>query len=144
MGTSPLKRPAPRSARGRLREIHVEWSLYDIGVYCVVGPYDDLHGYVKWRQKRIVGLSGDRPEALYVPSTRTVAGIIWLPAVPRTARSIGTLTHEVCHAAIDLMRSTNIAVSERSQEPFCYAVGHAVAEILTALRTNPSRRSRPE
>lgn len=138
MGNSKINLPAPKFIRGKLREVKVNWDLYAIGAYCVVGPYHDLAKYAKWRQKRTVVLPPVKPEALYVPSTDKVGGIIWLPRTPRSAHALGTLVHEVGHAVIDLMGCVGVGVNKRNQEPFCYAIGHAVEVLLQELRRTRS------
>ena len=126
---------APRRVLGRLKEVSVTWETFDFMTYCVVGPHEDLDKYVRWRHHRKYNIPAKRDtDGLHFNSIPSKGSIIWLPRMPRKAKDIGTLAHEISHAVLDMVATRNIAVSTKYQEPFCYAISHGVETILMELR----------
>ena len=114
-----------------LKEILVHWEVFNFKVWCVIGAHKHLAAYIKkrhrrsYRPKRTEDLGG-----LYFTEKPGCGGILWLPTIPKTAREIGYLAHEVGHAVIDMHCTRQIELSKDNDETFCYSVAHGVTTIL--------------
>jgi hypothetical protein len=127
--------PAPRSARGRLKEIYVEWEMFNFAVFCVIGPHEDLANYIPYRHKR----SYDAPtnpdiSGLYFSALPKCDGILWLAKSPRRPAQIGYLAHEMGHAVLNLVQRAGIRVNSKTEETICYAIGHGIEQVLKGVR----------
>lgn len=49
--------------------------------------------------------------------------IIWLPCIPKISAEYGTLSHEIFHAAVAIMQSIGVSLSEESEETYAYLIG---------------------
>jgi hypothetical protein len=125
----------PKRALGRLKEIRVDWEMFNFYIHCVIGPHDDLGEYVAFRHKRgyeapaTLDLAG-----LYFNNLPKRGGILWLRTAPRTPVQIGYLAHEVGHAVMDLTRSRGFRPNGKTEETICYAIAHGVETILKGVR----------
>jgi hypothetical protein len=128
-------KPAPKSALGRLKEIRVDWEMYNFAVHCVIGPHEDLVPYVLFRHRHIYD-APRKPDiaGLYFPSLPKRGGILWLPVAPRRPAQIGYLAHEVAHAVMDLTRHASFRLNGKTEETICYAIAHGVETILKGVR----------
>jgi hypothetical protein len=131
-----MARPAPKSVRGRLQEIRVDLGMFDNGLLCVVGPYEDLPRYVAWKHESPGSASArwaNEPKGCYVHRTG-YRPVIWIPRKPRTPDEYGTLAHEALHAVRWLMQDwADIDFDHDTQEVYCHALSHCVREVLSAL-----------
>jgi hypothetical protein len=125
----------PKRALGRLKEISVDWEMFNFFIHCVIGPHEDLQLYVPFRHRRsysapaTVDLAG-----LYFCNLPKKGGILWLRSVPRTPTQIGYLAHEVGHAVMDLTRQRGFRANSKTEETICYAIAHGVETILKGVR----------
>jgi hypothetical protein len=128
-------KPAPKSALRRLKEIRVDWEMFNFHIHCVIGPHEDLEGYIKFRQ----GSGYSAPPAvdcvgLYFYALPKKGGILWLRHKPRSPAQIGYLAHEVGHAVMDLTRTRGFRPNCKTEETICYAIAHGVEAILKGAR----------
>ncbi len=128
-------KPAPKSALGRLKEIRVDWEMFNFTVHCVIGPHEDLRSYIAFRHRR----GYDAPKhvdiaGLYFSALPKRGGILWLPVAPRRPAQIGYLAHEVTHAVMDLTRHASFGLNGKTEETICYAIAHGVEQILKGVR----------
>src|ERR1043165_4650777 len=56
--------------------------------------------------------------------------LIRLPKVPSTPREYGTLSHEILHCVIQIMRTVDIPLTESSEEAYTYLQGYLTQKIL--------------
>lgn len=128
---------APKKALGRLRECRVHFGTFDFAFYCVVGPAEDLPGYVAFRH-------GDTEPEWVLAGARGANGVyvlhgnkppvVWLRAMPRSPRQIGTVAHEVLHIVRFMFEWVGMHLNDDTQEAYCHALQHGVTTILTELR----------
>lgn len=118
-------------AASQLKEILVEWDVYNFKVYCVIGPYKRLAAYIKRRHRRIYKEAKEENICgLYFKSIPKRGGILWLPKKPTTPQDMGYLAHEVGHAVIDMAAQRGVVIDEVNDETLCYSIAHGVQRIL--------------
>lgn len=127
--------PAPKRARGRLRELKVHFGTFDFIFWCVVGPYEDLADYVKHRHKSDPSWirGAPAPRGCYF-TTSEYAPIIWIPRTPRTPREIGTLAHEVLHIVQITLDRCGIHFGDDTIECYTHMLSYGVTTVLEELR----------
>lgn len=127
--------PAPKSARGRLRELHVHFGLFDFAFYCVCGPFSDLPPYLIHRRPGYYcGDEITESRGLHFPGGCRWKPIVWIPCTPRSAQHHGTLAHEVTHVVLEMFDWSGMRLNRDPQETFCHAVGYGVSSVLEGLR----------
>lgn len=126
---------APKAARGRLKEIRVEFGMFENAILCIVGPRADVAVYVEWKHERPVAPFWSETPSLGSTFYRHgYKPIVWVPRRPRTPRELGTLAHELLHAIRWLMQEwASIDFTNETQEVYCHALGFCMAEVLTKL-----------
>lgn len=127
-------KPAPRRVKGNLREIIVKWPPYNFKVACVIGPQKHLGPYLKYRQHITHDHDPDAKGVYYQRRTHCRRGVLWLPSIPRTAKQINVLTHEMTHAVLDMFRFIGLPNNVSTEETLCYSIAHGVEEVLKAVR----------
>jgi hypothetical protein len=126
---------APKRVRGDLLEIPIHWEMYNFHVWCVIGPHADLPRYVRWRQRaEYTYPKASDVAGLYFKRLNGGGGVLWLAAKPRRPNQFGYLTHEMSHAAMDLVRHTGMRLNSKTEETLCYAVAYGVEQILKGVR----------
>lgn len=117
-----------------LDEVRVNMGMFDFSVLCVIGKYENLTPYIKWKfddkefnvQNFDVGY-----ESLGKCLFRTgYVPVIWLPRKPRNAREHGTLAHECLHAVWHLFEWASIPITRDTEEVMTHALSHLVSSIL--------------
>lgn len=128
-------KPAPKSSLGRLKEIRVEWEMFNFVVHCVIGPHEDLARYVLFRHRTIY-IAPQTPDiaGLYFSALPKCGGILWLRSAPRRPAQIGYLSHEIAHAVMDLTRHASFRMNGKTEETICYAIAHGVEQVLKGAR----------
>jgi len=58
------------------------------------------------------------------------AFIVWMPQLPKTAAELGTLSHEIFHAAQALMINIGANLSDDSEEAYAYLIGYITKRVL--------------
>ena len=61
------------------------------------------------------------------------AMIVWMRQLPQTAAELGTLSHEIFHAAQALMISIGANLSEDSEEAYAYLISYITKKVLEAF-----------
>lgn len=122
-----------------LKEIYVHFGVFDFAFYCLVGPYDNVEKYVRWKFEDDETPITTGSQANYAPRGRFFyrpgyCPIIWIPRNPRTPREYGTLAHEVSHLVIRLMDWADIPLGPDSEEAYTHAIGFAVTKILEGVK----------
>jgi hypothetical protein len=134
--------PAPRRELGGLKEIRIDWEMFNFVVWCVIGPHADLPRYIMFRHRSTYDASIQKDVAgLYFYALPRKGGVLWLPAKPRTPEQIGYLTHEMGHAVMNLTRHASFKPNGHTEETICYALAHGVEQVLKGIRRCPTPKS---
>jgi hypothetical protein len=119
-----------KASRLGLKEINVHFGTFDFSFICLIGPYDNVEKFVRWKVEDETSPFFSAPPRggyFYRPG---YVPILWIPRKPRTPREYGTLAHECLHMVVRLMAWADIQLSPESEEAFTHAIGFAVTQIL--------------
>lgn len=125
----------------RLREIVVTFDVFYYDFYFVVGPSKKLARYLSKRQDQKLSKSIRRVERVIDGAhgvnfhRRGHPPVIWMPAFnPAASGHVDTLTHEMFHAVLDVMKEIGMPLRKASEEAYAYAIGNGVGQVLKKWR----------
>lgn len=111
----------------------VHFGMFDYSVHVVIGPFDNLEKYARWKH--------ENPDIVLPPNCRGLnirtkgrAPILWLPSKPRAPHEIATLAHEMLHVVHSIMDWAGVPLTHDSDEVYCHALGHGVDAVLERLK----------
>ena len=61
--------------------------------------------------------------------------VLWMPSLPESGEELGTLSHEIFHVAVMVMKKAGVGFCADSEEVFAYLIGYItknVTEMLTS------------
>jgi len=116
-----------------LREKIVHLGVFDFSVVCVVGKYENLGKYLRWKfEDNSLDLDdfydGYKPRGKccfcrgYVP-------VVWIPRLPQTPREHATLAHECLHAVYHLFDWASLPLTSDTEEVMTHSMGYLISEF---------------